>query len=194
MPCWQQIERTCGSASPFWATPAVGPASLRLCRWSTVKRRWPGTKRNSKTMSQPAKRGPIMPLEIEGRNREGQPGPGPVRERSVKLPKAVRNQIARVMDPKHPNPTDSFQAVGKEVAQQLEAIRALAEPDRGPARAERLLLRHAVAFRSAFGANRLPIRVISQLLGHNVATHVRHYGMWTEPKPPAKRRNGSTRW
>ena len=98
----------------------------------------------------------------------------------MKLPKAVRNQIARVIDPKHPNPTDSFQTVGKEVAQQLKRFEHWQNLIASQPELSVYSLRHAVAFRSAFGANRLPIRVISQLLGHNVATHVRHYGMWTD--------------
>ena len=139
-----------------------------------------GTKRNSKTMSQPAKRRLIMPLEIEGRNREGQRALDLFESGLVKLPTAVRNQIARVIDPKHPNPTDSFQAVGKEVAQQLKRFEHWQNLIAAQPELSVYSLRHAVAFRSAFGANRLPIRVISQLLGHNVATHVRHYGMWTD--------------
>ena len=121
-----------------------------------------------------------MPLEIEGRNREGQRALDLFESGLVKLPKAVRNQIARVMDPKHPNPTYSFQAVGKEVAQQLKRFDHWQNLIAAQPELSVYSLRHAFAFRSAFGENRLPIRVVSKLLGHNIGTHVRHYGAWTD--------------
>ncbi len=139
-----------------------------------------GTKRNSKTMGQSAKRRLIVPLEIEGRGHEGQRALELFESGLVRLPKAVRNQIARVMDASHPNPTDSFQAVGKEVGQQLKRFDHWQNLIAAQPELSMYSLRHAFAFRSTFGANRLPVRAAAKLLGHHVATHYRHYGGWLD--------------
>ena len=31
-----------------------------------------------------------------------------------------------------------------------------------------------------FGANRLPLRAAAALMGHDVKTHMRHYGSWID--------------
>ena len=41
-------------------------------------------------------------------------------------------------------------------------------------------LRHGFAWRATFGANRLPLRAAAALMGHDVTTHMRHYGSWID--------------
>ena len=154
----------------------VRPSELATLQVVNVEASVAGTKRNSKTMSQPAKRRLIMPLEIEGRNREGKRALDLFVSGLVKLPKAVRNQISRLIDPKHPNPTDSFQAVGKEAAQQLKRCEHWQNLSAAQPELSVYSVRHAVAFRSAFGANRLPIRVMQAARAEhrNACSALRH--------------------
>ena len=98
----------------------------------------------------------------------------------VRLPKAIREQISRVVDPKHPRHTDSFQGVGREFRQQLERFPFYASMIKKDPTLSPYALRHGFAWRATFGANRLPLRAAAALMGHDVKTHMRHYGSWID--------------
>jgi integrase len=93
----------------------------------------------------------------------------------VKLPKSLRNQIDMVAA------KGRFRDVGLEFAQKLERYgswRAL------KARCPGLTsysLRHGYAWRAhCCSTHATHSRIAAALMGHNVATHFKHYGSWTD--------------
>ena len=143
-------------------------------------------KRNANTMDKQQPPRVVAPLEIDGRGNEGQRLLAAYADGTMRLPKALRNQIKRVVDPKHPNPTNTFQVVGAEFAQQLNRFgywKGLVEvqPELSP-----YALRHGFAWRATFGTNRMAVRAAAKLLGHDVATHHRHYGGWISQEETLK--------
>lgn len=150
---------------------------------------WVGPiKRNANTMTKAVPPRVVAPIEVEGRvvdpaqpeNGEGAMFVTKFASGTVKLPKAIREQISRVIDPKHPRHTDSFQGVGREFRQQLERFPFWASMIRKDPTLSPYAMRHGYAWRSAFGANRLPLRAAAALMGHDVKTHMRHYGSWID--------------
>lgn len=91
--------------------------------------------------------------------------------RLVKLPKSLRTQIALV------EKKGKFQFVGAEFPQLLERYRpwqtlTARHPDLTP-----YSLRHEYARRAhCSSANQMHPRIAAVLMGHSVATHLRHYG------------------
>ena len=150
---------------------------------------WVGAvKRNANTMTKAVPPRVVAPIEVEGRvvdpahpeNGEGAYLVTLFQSGVVRLPKAIREQISRVVDPKHPRHTDSFQGVGREFRQQLERFPFWASMIRKDPTLSPYALRHGFAWRSTFGSNRLPLRAAAALMGHDVKTHMRHYGSWID--------------
>jgi integrase len=133
-------------------------------------------KRNTTNMGARAKPPRLLlPLDIAGREGEGDRLLQHYGSGEVKLPKSIRNQIAAV------EVKDRFQDVGREFAQLLRRYgpwRALVArcPGLTP-----YSLRHGYAWRAhCCSANPMHPRIAAALMGHNTATHLRHYGAWTD--------------
>ena len=133
-------------------------------------------KRNSTSMGAKARQyRPVRPLDVAGREGEGERLLQLYASERVKLPQSLRNQIAKVEE------HNSFQGVGADFAQKLERYR----PWRAlVARCPGLTpysLRHGYAWRAhCCSANAMHPRITAALMGHNVATHLKHYGSWTD--------------
>ena len=93
----------------------------------------------------------------------------------VRLPLSIRNQIALVKD------KNRFQDVGAEFAQKLERYKPWqALVARNPGLTP-YSLRHGYAWRAhCCSANPLHPRNAAAFMGHNVQTHLKHYGSWTD--------------
>lgn len=133
-------------------------------------------KRNTTNMgakAKPPRR--LHALDIAGREGEGDRLLQLYASGLVKLPKSIRNQIAAV------EVKNRFQDVGREFAQLLRRYgpwRALVArfPGLTP-----YSLRHGYAWRAHKASKYpLPIRDVAALMGHNTATHLKHYGQWTD--------------
>jgi integrase len=133
-------------------------------------------KRNSSSMGTKAKPPRLVkPIDVAGREGEGERLLHLYASGLVKLPKSIRNQIALVEQ------KGRFQDVGADFGQKLERYgpwRALVARTPG---LTPYSLRHGYAWRAHRGSsNALPIRDAAALMGHNVATHLKHYGQWTD--------------
>ena len=152
------------------------PAELAVLEVREGECRVGHVKRNSSSMGTKAKQHRlVIPLDIAGREGEGDRLLQLYGSGLVKLPRSIRHQIALVEQ------KGKFQDVGAEFAQKLERY--------GPWQALRARipgltpysLRHGYAWRAHKGsANPLPIRDAAAFMGHNVATHLKHYGQWTD--------------
>jgi integrase len=133
-------------------------------------------KRNSSSMGAKAKPPRLVKaIDIAGREGEGERLLQLYGSGMVKLPRSLRNQIDMV------EAKGRFQDVGADFGQKLERYgpwRALV------ARCPRLTpysLRHGYAWRAhCCSANAIHPRIAAALMGHNVATHLKHYGSWTD--------------
>lgn len=133
-------------------------------------------KRNSKTMSAKAQQSrKIRALDIPGREGEGERLLQLYARKEVRLPLSIRNQIALVKD------KNRFQDVGAEFAQKLERYKPWqALVARNPGLTP-YSLRHGYAWRAhCCSANPLHPRNAAAFMGHNVQTHLKHYGSWTD--------------
>jgi integrase len=133
-------------------------------------------KRNSSSMGGKAKQQRLVKaIDIAGREGEGERLLQLYASGLVKLPKSLRNQIAMVAA------KGRFQDVGAEFAQKLDRYgpwRALVArcPGLTP-----YSLRHGYAWRAhCCSTNAMHPRLAAALMGHNVATHLKHYGSWTD--------------
>jgi integrase len=133
-------------------------------------------KRNSRSLN--AKPKPprlVKPIDVPGREGEGERLLQLYASGLVKLPLSLRNQIAKVQE------KGKFQDVGADFGQKLDRYapwRALVakNPDLTP-----YSLRHGYAWRAHCGStNAMHPRIAAALMGHNVATHLKHYGQWTD--------------
>jgi len=152
------------------------PAELAVLEVREGRLRVGQVKRNSTSMGAKGKQYRlVLPLDIAGREGEGERLLQMYAEGEVKLPKSLRNQIAKVEE------HNSFQGVGADFAQKLERYspwRALVArcPGLTP-----YSLRHGYAWRAhCCSANPLAPRIAAAYMGHNVATHLKHYGQWTD--------------
>jgi integrase len=133
-------------------------------------------KRNSSTMGAKAKPPRlVMAIDVAGREGEGERLLQLYGSGLVKLPLSLRNQIALVEQ------KGKFQDVGADFGQKLERYgpwRALVARNPG---LTPYSLRHGYAWRAHTGSSQqLHPRIAAALMGHNVATHLKHYDQWTD--------------
>jgi len=117
-----------------------------------------------------------LPLDLSGMPGEGERVLQLFDSGLVKLPVAIRNQIAKAT-PQEPN----HKGVGDEFRQQVQRCphwqtMAFANPGLIP-----YSLRHGYAWRGHKAYERsLPVRDLAALMGHTPATHHKHYGQWVD--------------
>ena len=117
----------------------------------------------------------VMAIDVAGREGEGERLLQLYGSGLVKLPLSLRNQIALVEQ------KGKFQDVGADFGQKLERYgpwRALVARNPG---LTPYSLRHGYAWRAHTGSSQqLHPRIAAALMGHNVATHLKHYDQWTD--------------
>ncbi len=133
-------------------------------------------KRNASSMGTKAKPPRLVKaIDIAGREGEGERLLQLYASGLVKLPRSLRNQIAKVKE------KGKFQDVGADFRQLLKRYRpwralVARNPDVTP-----YSLRHGYAWRAhCYSNNPMHPRFAAALMGHNVATHLKHYGQWTD--------------
>ena len=137
-------------------------------------------KRNSSSMGAKAKPHRLVkPIDVAGREGEGerllQLYASGLTKLPKSLPKSLRNQIAMVEE------KGRFQDVGAEFAQKLERYRPWQSLVARTPGLTPYSLRHGYAWRAhCCSANAMHPRITAALMGHNVATHLKHYGSWTD--------------
>jgi integrase len=147
------------------------PAELGVLRVEEGRLYVGNVKRNARTLkvAKPERR--ALPLDLPGREGEGTKAVALLRLGLVKLPGAIRNQAA----------AGSHKGVGDAFRQLLDRFpfwqsMAAANPGLTP-----YSLRHGYAWRGHKAYVRsIPVRDLAALMGHNPATHHRHYGKWTD--------------
>ncbi|MFZ4805347.1 MAG: site-specific integrase [Synechococcus lacustris] len=152
------------------------PAELAVLTVKDGKGKVGHVKRNSTSMgakAKPPRR--VMAIDIAGREGEGERLLQLYASGLVKLPLSLRNQIAKVEE------KGKFQDVGADFGQKLERYgpwRALVARNPG---LTPYSLRHGYAWRAhCCSTNAMHPRNAAALMGHNVATHLKHYGSWTD--------------
>ena len=147
------------------------PAELGVLRVEEGRLYVGNVKRNARTLkvAKPERR--ALPLDLPGREGEGTKAVALLRSGLVKLPGAIRNQAA----------AGSHKGVGDAFRQLLDRFPfwqslAAATPGLTP-----YSLRHGYAWRGHKAYERsITVRDLAALMGHNPATHHRHYGKWTD--------------
>ena len=147
------------------------PAELGVLRVEEGRLYVGNVKRNARTLKvvKPERR--ALPLDLPGREGEGTKAVALLRSGLVKLPVAIRNQAA----------AGSHKGVGDAFRQLLDRFPfwqslAAATPGLTP-----YSLRHGYAWRGHKAYERsITVRDLAALMGHNPATHHRHYGKWTD--------------
>ena len=131
-----------------------------------------GVKRNARTL-RGQKKGErlVLPLDIPGREGEGAAILDLYASGQAQLPAPIRTAIA----------SGEFKRVGNAFRKLLDAIPAWQSILKETPGIVPYSLRHGYAWRAHKAyARALSIRDISALMGHNPATHHRHYGRWTD--------------
>jgi integrase len=147
------------------------PAELGVLRVDEGRLYAGSVKRNARTLkvAKPERR--VLPLDLPGHDGEGTRAVALLESGLVKLPAAIRSQAA----------AGSYKGVGDAFRQLLDRFpfwqsMAAATPGLTP-----YSLRHGYAWRGHKGYERsIPVRDLAALMGHNPATHHRHYGKWTD--------------
>jgi integrase len=147
------------------------PAELGVLRIEEGRLYVGNVKRNARTLkvAKPERR--VLPLDLPGREGEGTKAVALLRSGLVKLPGAIRTQAA----------AGSHKGVGDAFRQLLDRFpfwqsMAAATPGLTP-----YSLRHGYAWRGHKVYERsIAVRDLAALMGHNPATHHRHYGKWTD--------------
>ncbi|QBE68369.1 integrase [Synechococcus sp. WH 8101] len=152
------------------------PAELAVLQVRDGKAYVGNVKRNSSNLGSKAKPARLVkPIDIAGREGEGERLLQLYASGLVKLPKSIRTQIALVEQ------KGKFQDVGADFRQKLERYKPWqALVARCPG-VTPYSLRHGYAWRAhCCSANPMHPRIAAALMGHNVATHLKHYGQWTD--------------
>jgi integrase len=152
------------------------PAELAVLTVKDGKAYVGSVKRNASSMGAKAKPPRLaMPIDIAGREGEGERLLQLFASGLVKLPRSLRTQIALVEQ------KGKFQDVGADFGQKLERYgpwRSLVARTPG---LTPYSLRHGYAWRAhCCSSNAMHPRIAAALMGHNVATHLKHYGSWTD--------------
>ena len=152
------------------------PAELAVLTVKDGKGRVGHVKRNTSSMGAKAKPPRlVMAIDVAGREGEGDRMLQLYASGLVKLPQSLRNQIAMVEE------KGRFQDVGAEFAQKLERYRPWRSLKARTPGLTPYSLRHGYAWRAhCCSANAMHPRITAALMGHNVATHLKHYGSWTD--------------
>jgi integrase len=131
-------------------------------------------KRNSRTMHQKLKLRLVIPLDIPGREGEGQRMLALWSTGMVQLPQAIQRRINEVDE-------KGWKPIGDEFRQQLERYKpwqslVARNPGLTP-----YSLRHGYAWRAVKSYERpMAIRDVAALMGHTPLTHQNYYGRWTD--------------
>ncbi len=148
------------------------PAELGVLRVKEGKLLYVGNvKRNARTLKVAKPDRLVLPLDLPGRGEEGKRALALLDSGLVKLPVAIRSQIK----------VGSHKGVGDAFRQLLERFPfwqslVAATPGLTP-----YSLRHGYAWRGHKAYSRsIPVRDLASMMGHNPATHHRHYGAWTD--------------
>ena len=148
------------------------PAELAALRVEEGRLKVGGAvKRNRRTMKKAKADRLVLPLDIPGREGEGARALQLYASGLVKLPRPVLSAIE----------SGEFKPVGDALRQLLDRYPfwqslVKATPGMTP-----YSLRHGYAWRGHKAyARSLPVRDLAALMGHNPATHHRHYGKWTD--------------
>ncbi len=147
------------------------PAELGVLRVEESKLYVGSVKRNARTLkvAKPDRR--VLPLDLPGREGEGARAVALLDSGLVLLPAAIRSQIQ----------AGSHKGVGDAFRQLLDRFPfwqslVAATPGLTP-----YSLRHGYAWRGHKAYSRsIPVRDLACMMGHNPATHHRHYGKWTD--------------
>ena len=152
------------------------PAELAVLQVRDGKAFVGNVKRNTSNLgSKPKPARLVKPIDIGGREGEGERLLQLYASGLVKLPLSLRKQIAMV------EKKGRFQDVGADFRQKLERYKpwralAAANPGLTP-----YSLRHGYAWRAhCCSSQPMHPRIAAALMGHNVATHLKHYGQWTD--------------
>jgi integrase len=147
------------------------PAELGVLRIEEGRLYVGSVKRNARTLKAPKPDRRVLPLDLLGREGEGSRALALLDSGLMKLPAAIRSQIA----------ARSHKGVGDAFRQLLDRFSfwqslVAATPGLTP-----YSLRHGYAWRGHKAYNRpIPVRDLACMMGHNPATHHRHYGKWTD--------------
>lgn len=168
------------------AVALVGLFGLRPAELAVLKadggdlRVGSGVKRNPRTKNKKRKDRLVLPIDIEGREGEGDATAQLFASGLVKLPDAIRTQIAKCLG-KDGEVLDSMKPVGDTFRQQLERYpywQSLVVETRGLIPYS---LRHGYAWRAHMcGERPMGRREVAALMGHGVKTHDKHYGSWID--------------
>ncbi len=128
-------------------------------------------KRNRRTMKSSAPPRLVLPLDLPGREGEGKRLLELFHSGLVKLPQPVRTAIC----------SGDFKRVGDAFRQLLDRNPTWQSLVRANPGLTPYSLRHGYAWRAHKSAQRpLSVRDTAALMGHNPATHHKHYGKWTD--------------
>jgi integrase len=133
-------------------------------------------KRNIKSIAnKPKSPRLVKPIDLAGREGEGERLLQMYATGQVALPKSIRNQIERV------ERKERFRDVGAEFRQKLERYKPWQVlVSKNPALTP-YSLRHGYAWRAhCCSRNPMHPRITAALMGHGVPTHLRSYGSWTD--------------
>jgi integrase len=147
------------------------PAELGVLRVEEGRLYVGSVKRNARTLrvSKPDRR--VLALDLPGSEGEGARAVALLDSGLVKLPTAIRTQAAAAS---HKGVGDAF----RQLLDRFPFWRSLAAATPG---LTPYSLRHGYAWRGHKAYERsIPVRDLAALMGHNPATHHRHYGKWTD--------------
>ncbi len=147
------------------------PAELGVLRVEEGRLYVGSVKRNVRTLKVKKPERRVLPLDLPGREGEGARAVALLSSGLVKLPIAIRTQAG----------AGSYKGVGDAFRQLLDRFpfwRSMADATPG---LTPYSLRHGYAWRGHKAyARSIPVRDLAALMGHNPATHHRHYGKWTD--------------